>query len=324
MQLIIVDWCYFKIHTLNEILRTQDEQRASFFDFWRRSFALLRWMWKKAKVSVSQFYRIRNHIFGCWFACGRFTHAWLLDLVIEVLGMTQEYRKPTQACTLETGVKTYITPNIQQMSDHNKDLSNMDHVLSNAPLWERSRLYMFEDNEVVKKMIVKGRSPTMRHVSRTHRVAQDWWFDRIDLGQVCRIQRNQFADILSKGSSTRDDWHSLLHFFSFMNDTTFWLLFQPFFSFRKKAIWNVEQISGKLFSWFADGVASNPQSPGSTKDFTDGVLFSMLEKPKEHAKSRSEHQRLTKTRWNHLENIDHFWQDAHFRYGRELWLHWCR
>ena len=42
-------------------------------------------------------------------------------------------------------------------------------------------LYVFEDNEAVIKMIMKGRSPTMRHVSRTHRVALDWLFDRINL-----------------------------------------------------------------------------------------------------------------------------------------------
>ena len=36
-------------------------------------------------------------------------------------------------------------------------------------------------NEAVIKMIIKGRSPTMRHVSRTHRVALDWLFDRINL-----------------------------------------------------------------------------------------------------------------------------------------------
>ena len=42
-------------------------------------------------------------------------------------------------------------------------------------------LYVFEDNEAVIKMIIKGRSPTMRHVSRTHRVALDWLFDRINL-----------------------------------------------------------------------------------------------------------------------------------------------
>ena len=39
-------------------------------------------------------------------------------------------------------------------------------------------LYVFEDNEAVIKMIIKGRSPTMRQVSRTHRVALDWLFDR--------------------------------------------------------------------------------------------------------------------------------------------------
>ena len=40
-----------------------------------------------------------------------------------------------------------------------------------------SLLYIFEDNEAVIKMIIKGRSPTMRHVSTTHRVALDWLFD---------------------------------------------------------------------------------------------------------------------------------------------------
>ena len=43
-----------------------------------------------------------------------------------------------------------------------------------------------EDNEAVIKMIIKGRSPTTRHVSRTHRVALDWLFDRINL--VTKIQ----------------------------------------------------------------------------------------------------------------------------------------
>ena len=49
-------------------------------------------------------------------------------------------------------------------------------------------LYVFEDNEAVIKMIIKGRSPTMRHVSRTHRVALDWLFDRINLDSKIRNQ----------------------------------------------------------------------------------------------------------------------------------------
>ena len=42
-------------------------------------------------------------------------------------------------------------------------------------------LSIFENNEEVIKMIIKGRSPTMRHVSRTHRVELDMLFDRINL-----------------------------------------------------------------------------------------------------------------------------------------------
>ena len=43
-----------------------------------------------------------------------------------------------------------------------------------------ARLYIFEDSEAVIK-IIKSRSATMRHVSRTRRDALDWLFDRINL-----------------------------------------------------------------------------------------------------------------------------------------------
>ena len=61
-------------------------------------------------------------------------------------------------------------------------LNNIDCVLSNVQSsHQEALLYVFEDNEAVIKMVIKGRSPTMRHVSRTHRVALDWSFDRINL-----------------------------------------------------------------------------------------------------------------------------------------------
>ena len=82
---------------------------------------------------------------------------------------------------------------------------------------QESLLYVFEDNEAVIKMIMKGRSPTMRHVSRTHRVALDWLFDRINLDSKIQIKyidtKNQLADILTKGSITRDEWNHLLSLF---------------------------------------------------------------------------------------------------------------
>ena len=49
------------------------------------------------------------------------------------------------------------------------DLDNFDFIPSNVQSsHQRSLLCVFEDNEAVIKMVFKGRSPTMRHVSRTH------------------------------------------------------------------------------------------------------------------------------------------------------------
>ena len=98
-------------------------------------------------------------------------------------------------------------------------MENIDSVPSNV---ESSRqealLYVFEDNEAVIKMIIKGRSPSMRHVSRTHRVALDWLFDRINVDPKIQIKyidtKDQLADILTKGNFTRDEWNHLLCLFN--------------------------------------------------------------------------------------------------------------
>ena len=69
------------------------------------------------------------------------------------------------------------------------------------PRVKKPSLYVFEDNEAVIKMIIKGRGPTMRHVSRTHRVALDWLFDRINLDSKIQIKyidtKKQLADMLT-------------------------------------------------------------------------------------------------------------------------------
>ena len=89
---------------------------------------------------------------------------------------------------------------------HNKIdvVQDIDSVPSNVQSANREALlYVFEDNEAVIKMIIEGRSLTMRHVSRTHRVALDWLFDRINLDTKIQIKyidtKNQLADILTKG-----------------------------------------------------------------------------------------------------------------------------
>ena len=98
-------------------------------------------------------------------------------------------------------------------------LDNVDLVPSKVhSTLKEALLYVFEDNEAAIKMIIKGRSPTMRHFSRTHRVALDWLFDRINLDSKIQVKyidtKNQLADILTKGKCTRDEWNHLLCLFN--------------------------------------------------------------------------------------------------------------
>ena len=65
----------------------------------------------------------------------------------------------------------------------------------------------------------------MRHVSRTHRVALDWLIDRINLDPKIQIKfvdtKNQLADILTKGSFSRNEWNHLLCLFNIMCFSTY-------------------------------------------------------------------------------------------------------
>ena len=104
----------------------------------------------------------------------------LWDLIVSVLGNTTQNHDRT------------VTPVVCRDKNHAQCqqsrgmfnvLNYVDRVPSNVQFshQEEALLYVFEDNEAVIKMIMKGRSPTVRHVSRTHRVALDWLFDRINL-----------------------------------------------------------------------------------------------------------------------------------------------
>ena len=95
-------------------------------------------------------------------------------------------------------------------------MKDVDAVLSNVQsARQEALLYVFENHV---KMIIEGRSPTMRHVSRTHRVALDWLFDRINLDSKIQNKnidtKNQLADMLTKRYFTRDEWNHLLNLFN--------------------------------------------------------------------------------------------------------------
>ena len=90
----------------------------------------------------------------------------------------------------------------------NDELSNVDHVItSEKPSQFEAMLHIFEDNEAVIKVIIKGRCPTTRNVSRIHKVTLDL-SARINLDTKIHIKyvdtKNQLADILTNCNFTRD------------------------------------------------------------------------------------------------------------------------
>ena len=106
-------------------------------------------------------------------------HLW--DLIVSVLGnMTQ---------TTERAGRPVIFDRSQRSQEKTNVLNNIDCVHPNVQFSHQEvLLYVFEDNEAVIKMIVKRRSPAMRHVSRTHRVALDGFFDQINLDPKIQIK----------------------------------------------------------------------------------------------------------------------------------------
>ena len=140
----------------------------------------------------------------------------LWDLIVSVLGNTIQ-TPDRSGQPVVNGDKDH-GPNKRSQGMTNV-LNNIDSFPSNAQSSrQKALLYVFEDNEAVIKMIIKERSPTMGHVSRTHRVALDWLFDRINLDSKIQIKyidtKNQLADILTKGNFTRDEWNHLLCLFN--------------------------------------------------------------------------------------------------------------
>ena len=139
----------------------------------------------------------------------------LWDVIVSVLGNTTQDHERTGrpvVCSNERHKR-------QQSRRVTNDLDNVDFIPSNInSSHQEALLYVFEDNEAVIKMIIKGRSPTMRHVSRTHRVALDWLFGRINLDPKIQIKyidtKNQLADMLTKGNFTRCEWNHVLCLFN--------------------------------------------------------------------------------------------------------------
>ena len=88
----------------------------------------------------------------------------LWDLIVSVFGNVSRVSDGSGKPDYDVHKRHKSQKKIDVMKDINSVSSNVQSSR------QESLLYVFEDNEAVIKMIIEGRCPTMRHVSRTHRV----------------------------------------------------------------------------------------------------------------------------------------------------------
>ena len=130
----------------------------------------------------------------------------LLDLIVAFLGNTNQSNQ-AQGDLLKNKREVRSTRHTIQKRKKSHgmidDLDNVDFISSNVnSSRQEALLYVFEDNEAVIKMIMKGRSPSMRTCFQNPQSCS-WLFDRINLDSKIQIKyidtNNQLADKLTKG-----------------------------------------------------------------------------------------------------------------------------
>ena len=204
------DWDCFRTLTLQEILKIRNpllEEHCPFFG--SHTFVPLSWMCKKQTAFSHSSTESEIISLDTGLRLDGLPALELWDLIVSVLGnvtrVSDRYWKPE-------------SDDHKHHKSHNQIdvMKDIDDIPSNVQsARQESLLYVLEDNEAVIKIIITGKSPTMRHVSRTHRVALYWLFDRINLDPKIQTKyidtKNQLADILTKVNFTRDEWNHLLN-----------------------------------------------------------------------------------------------------------------
>ena len=220
-QLSIVDWVHSKTQILLATLRTRNQPREGIWCvFGSRTFVAISWMCEK-QTSVSHSSAESELI--SLDAGQRMDGLLALDLWVVII----EVLRSTNNTSLAAGNCSRGTTKPKQKGNWDVDLlSDVGHVPTNAHSSQgESQLHIFEDNEAVIKKIIEGRSPTMRHVPSTHRVAFGWLFDRINLDPKIQIKyvdiKSQLTDMFTKRSFTRDEWNHLFRLLKIMNFSMF-------------------------------------------------------------------------------------------------------
>ena len=119
---------------------------------------------------------------------------------------------PLNANSKKQGVVSHSTPESEMVA---LDVALREEGLPALDLWDtvlrrKTDLRVFEDNTSTMQILRKGKSPALRHLSRTHRVNLHWLIERfkdddqIHLGYC--IASQQCADILTKPFNNPDTW----------------------------------------------------------------------------------------------------------------------
>ena len=174
---------------------------------------------QETDFSFTQFYRSWNHFSRCKFTRRQYSRS-LWDLVVEVFHSVPNRTDGLREREPRWKPSAVVKPNMDNpipIKNTNVIPTNIDHTPRNTTHSDPSALLYVFDNEAVIKIIIQKSKSTMRHVSRTHRAALDWLFDKIHLDTEIQIRfdtKHQLADMLTKGNFTRDKWNNLLHLFN--------------------------------------------------------------------------------------------------------------
>ena len=160
--------------------------------FGSHTFVLKSWMCKKQTAVSHSSTESEIISFGCRIEVGWYAHCWFMgsdcfsswkcfSCFRSIVGNT--YWSHKEQGDLFKNKREVCSPRhtIHKRKQSQRVISDLDNVDVVPQTHQEVFLYVFEDNEAVIKMVIKGRSPTMRHVSRTHKLPFYWLFDQINL-----------------------------------------------------------------------------------------------------------------------------------------------
>ena len=138
---------------------------------------------QEANSRVSQQCRSRNNFIGRRFGTAGYTSI-AIAVIYTHISFNFQHSDAKGNLTRPSGKCHSLSHSIDLVSS-----GVVDHVPSNIPASSfPARLHIIEDNDAVIRMIVKGRSPNLSHMSRTHRFDKDWLYERINVDRPSSIR----------------------------------------------------------------------------------------------------------------------------------------